>query len=329
MSVFLSIIIPVYNAAPYLKKCLDSVWEQDLPEDRYEVILVNDGSTDESPAIAAALLSAHTNGTMVSQANSGLAVTRNVGIGLAKGEYIWFVDSDDWISSNCLAEMLASVKGEDILAFGAVSHMPGKDRYITHTSEGILTGEEYLCRYRDKIEACSPFYLFKRKLLTDNNFSFFPGIFHEDNEFTPRVLYKASGVVVSGNVYYHRLVHPGSIMTTISPKRPTDMVTGMRSLHSFVSGQGCKGKVRTALYDIIAACLNYSCKMANSLPEENQKALDKLYAGEQWITPVLLGSGRFRFKLEGALLALFPGRFRQIHLFLMRFKPRIKPLSGR
>ena len=99
---FLSIIVPVYNAAAYLEECLSSLLNQDLPETDYEIICVNDGSIDESPRILERYQQAHSNICVIHQENGGVTTARNAGLSAARGDYIWFVDSDDFIKENVL-----------------------------------------------------------------------------------------------------------------------------------------------------------------------------------------------------------------------------------
>ena len=97
----LSIIIPMYNVEPYIEKCLLSCLNQNIPHADYEIIVVNDGSPDGSLGIARRIASTVDNMLIVSQENGGLSAARNKGLSYAKGEYVWFVDSDDWIEENC------------------------------------------------------------------------------------------------------------------------------------------------------------------------------------------------------------------------------------
>ena len=102
----LSIIVPMYNVELYIEKCLLSCLNQDLPASDYEIIVVNDGSPDSSLAIAERIASLYDNLTIVSQKNAGLSAARNKALSLAKGKYVWFVDSDDRIQENCLRYIL-------------------------------------------------------------------------------------------------------------------------------------------------------------------------------------------------------------------------------
>lgn len=99
---FLSFVVPVYNTEKYLPECLDSLLEQDIPKEEYEIICVNDGSTDNSLEILHAYQEKFPNIVVIDKENSGVAMARNAGMDAAKGDYIWFVDSDDFIQMNIL-----------------------------------------------------------------------------------------------------------------------------------------------------------------------------------------------------------------------------------
>lgn len=112
----LSIIIPVYKVEKYLRKCLDSCVNQDIPKDQYEIIAVNDGSPDNCQSILEEYEREYDNVRILKQENQGLSKARNNGLDIAKGDYVWFVDSDDWIEENCLSEIIAKLDNSpDIL----------------------------------------------------------------------------------------------------------------------------------------------------------------------------------------------------------------------
>lgn len=115
---FLSFIVPVFNTETYLSQCLDSLLAQDSGD--YEIICVNDGSTDGSPAILASYAEGHANLRVIHQPNSGVAAARNTGLDAARGRYIWFVDSDDLIRENCLSHLARTLKETpcDLLEIG-------------------------------------------------------------------------------------------------------------------------------------------------------------------------------------------------------------------
>lgn len=100
---FLSIIVPVYNGDTYLAECLDSLLCQGVSEEEYEVLLIDDGSTDETGSILAAYCAAHANFRRFAQNHLGVSAARNLGLREAKGDYVWFVDADDFIRDNALS----------------------------------------------------------------------------------------------------------------------------------------------------------------------------------------------------------------------------------
>lgn len=104
----LSIIIPIYNVEKYIERCAESVLNQNVPPSQYEVIFVNDGTKDNSVEILkkAINFNIHSNFQIRDKENGGLSSARNFGLEHATGDYVWFVDSDDWIESNCLAKIV-------------------------------------------------------------------------------------------------------------------------------------------------------------------------------------------------------------------------------
>lgn len=118
---FLSLIVPVYNTEAWLAECLESLLHQDIPAKDYEILCINDGSTDKSGAILQAYQQEYENIRVLEQENSGVAAARNAGMDAAAGEYLWFVDSDDFIARNCLQELRKETEAShpDIVDFGA------------------------------------------------------------------------------------------------------------------------------------------------------------------------------------------------------------------
>ncbi len=111
--ILLSIIVPVYNVESYLRECLDSFYEQILSENEYEIICVNDGSTDGSAEILDEYASRHRNMHIYHQKNAGVSAARNVGLDHAVGKYIWFVDADDFIAAGIIDDILARLQNND------------------------------------------------------------------------------------------------------------------------------------------------------------------------------------------------------------------------
>lgn len=110
---YFSIIIPVYNCEKYVAECLDSCLEQDIPSDEYEIICIDDGSTDKSPKILDDYAAKYPNINVIHKENEGVSIARNTGIDAALGEYLWFVDSDDLIKENILSTLKQSAQKKE------------------------------------------------------------------------------------------------------------------------------------------------------------------------------------------------------------------------
>ena len=103
----LSIIVPIYNVEKYIRMCLESFFRQEMDEETFEVILVNDGTPDKSMEVISDIIEAHQNIHVINQENQGLSMARNNGMEIATGEYILFVDSDDLLIDNSLSFLLS------------------------------------------------------------------------------------------------------------------------------------------------------------------------------------------------------------------------------
>ena len=213
MSTILSIVIPVYNVEKYLERCLRSVLDQRT--ENLEIILVDDGSTDSSPEICDAYAGRYSCVKVLHKKNSGLSDARNVGIAAACGEYVLFLDSDDYIGSGCLKELAPFFSaGYDIIVTDGMCE--GKVQLLSHAFEcPVCTGKEFLLialRHRQMpMAAC--LYSYRRAFLLENQLQFQKGILHEDEEFTPRAFLAANKVVNTHVCCYHYVIRGNSITT--------------------------------------------------------------------------------------------------------------------
>lgn len=217
-----SIIIPVYNVEPYLKECLDSVLGQTCGD--FEAVCVNDGSTDGSLSILEDYAARDSRIRVISQPNGGLSAARNTGIDAAQGDYILFLDSDDWLESNTLRTLADGLDGEDMLCFGGWRG----DEVEQPTHAIFPTGWEYYNRCAlDRHPfpfVCVVLRCYRRTFLDNNRLRFREGILHEDNHFTPSACLAATKVRVIPDAFYHYRIRQGSIMTTRSLRSREDML---------------------------------------------------------------------------------------------------------
>ena len=222
----ISVIIPVYNVEKYLSQSLDSVMSQSLSD--IEIICVNDGSTDRSGDILEEYRLEDERIIVFSQENKGAGASRNFAIGQAKGEYVYFMDADDYLEENALEEMYSKAHENslDYLMF-RISNFNEKtgeaidDDYYSMPYLKNAVGDSTF-NYDDvsKIAldlcVCPPGNLFKREFITDIRFP--EGLLFEDNVFFTHALFKAERICFLDKVLYHRRKRLDSTSTRLTVK---------------------------------------------------------------------------------------------------------------
>ena len=192
----LSIIIPMYNVEKYIENCILSVIENNLSVEDYEIIVVDDQSPDNSLSIVNNLMRDFKQIKLLSQLNKGLGGARNSGIYKAKGAYVLFLDSDDYLKENALKNILyyAIEYDLDILEFGAIGVSEKGNEVYRYSGfiEKSQNGFDYLSSNLLMESACNK--LYKVKFLLDNNLCFKERIFIEDFEFNTRAFFYAKKV---------------------------------------------------------------------------------------------------------------------------------------
>jgi len=223
---FISVVIPIYNIEPYLERCVCSVQNQSYKN--LEIILVNDGSTDNCPAICDEYAFKDNRISVIHQENMGLSAARNMGIKNASGVYIWFVDSDDYIVENAVEILVAEIRNGDcdlLLFEGDVVfeslEMQGvlsKEMYHRKESYSELVGKDCLLRqYTNGDYFCSAcIYICRLDFLNEAKIQFKKGVFFEDVLFTLKAYLFAKKVRTIHNKLYMRSVRNGSIMRSES-----------------------------------------------------------------------------------------------------------------
>lgn len=221
-----SVIVPVYNTEQYVEECLDSILNQTL--ENIEVICVNDGSKDRSLSLVEEKCKDDNRITIFSQNNSGLSAARNAGYRIARGKYLFYIDSDDSLKRNALEELVNRAEKDslDILLFGGETVFANEelreaykqmDHYYEYhdwygactSGEKLLT--ELLRRGEYKSSVCMQ--LVRKEFLDANGLFFKEGITHEDELYTLRALMHAAKAGVSLQQYYIRRIRSNSIIT--------------------------------------------------------------------------------------------------------------------
>ena len=249
----LSIIIPIYNTEKYLRSCLDSVICPEMKD--YEIIAVNDGSTDSSPAILAEYAARYPGLVHpVTTANGGLGHARNTGLALAKGEYVQFLDSDDTLAPNAVAEILALLGQDfDICLYDVVSvDEAGKQLSYERgcAREGTFCLSEYPGLLLEMPNACSK--IWRRQLFTETGIHFPDRMWFEDLATIPRLYLHAGTILYMPRAWYLYLQRSGSITNTRNPQRNLEIIKAMDMVLDYYKKTGNYERYRDELCGMAA-----------------------------------------------------------------------------
>ena len=308
MSKLLSIIIPVYKVEAYVEQCLRSCVEQEtLSPDDYEIVVINDGTPDNSWPICERLAEEFPQIRLFTQPNSGVSVARNKGINEAEGDFVWFVDSDDWIEPGCLCKMLDFLRKHphlDILYIhGQVNYEDGRvdnEKYRC-IFEGEMDGPELI--RRSALPTTPQWCLYRREHLLQHQLYFFPGIYHEDSEFIPRAAYVAKHIACLDVLAYH--LRRGSRQGTTAifrMKNAMDTLVVMRHLYDYAKELPLPDK--QGFYRLISRTMNNILFGAFQLTVAERKILYKELKQHAYLFDAMRHSGRRKYQLEGCLLKM-------------------------
>ena len=239
----ISVIVPVYNVESYLEECLESIIIQTYSN--LEIILVNDGSTDNSGKICDLYNKKDNRIKVIHKENGGLSSARNEGLKIATGKYISFIDSDDFLlHKNVYSEMINIIEREnsDLVHGDALKYYSDLKKESFNNLKnrgnfiGTLDSEEFFLMSLNKIiYAPVCFNLYRKELLDKNKLYFKEGIYHEDEEFTPRVLLAAKKVSIYRKEFYGYRQRKNSIMTSgDNPKKGRDIIEIAETLAPYV-----------------------------------------------------------------------------------------------
>ena len=241
----LSIIVPVYNVEKYVRACLESIFRQGLDEDRFEVIIVNDGTCDRSMEMIADIIGQHKNITVINQENQGLSVARNNGVKAATGDYIIMPDSDDLLIANSLPTLLKTAletKADLVVADFLMLGDEEIERYQPPVNQTLkireMTGIDLFLEDYTPYESYVWRTLYRREFLLENNIWNYPGILFQDVPFTHECYLKAKKCIRASwllNIY--RTGH-ASATYNFDMKKADDFCIAMRETWKLCSWEG-------------------------------------------------------------------------------------------
>lgn len=308
----LSIILPVYNVERYVRTSLESIFRQGMADEDFEVIIVNDGSTDRSMEMIADIIGQHWNITVISQENQGLSVTRNNGMAMARGEYILMPDSDDLLVENSIPTLLEKAletKADLVVAdFIETSGNEMPDYKCTHQTDihyEEKTGERLFLEDLNPYQCYVWRTLFRRQFLTDNQLSFIPGLTYQDVPFTHQCYLRAQKCLrVHWLLNIYRKNHP-SATSSFTKKKAMDFAAIIGATWKLRHTETLTPQTRQKLEDDVYcsfSILFYAMLHSIKEPQDKREIVEHL----RQQVPDLHFTGNLKRRLESLLVTKYP-----------------------
>ena len=326
-----SFIVPVYNSAKYINNCINSILNQGLGEDDYEIILVNDGSTDASLGLCTEYSQLHNNIRVFTQENSGVSSARNRGLANAQGKYVCFVDSDDYLTSNCISSILDEIgdSNAQLIRFWMIILEEGEAAPFYQKGTINFEGNafEYVTRFGFDSYCVS--FLYDRQWLLESKTKFESYKMAEDYLFISKLLLLNPSVISTTYLAYNYVKHSSSATGNRSPEHSAvcanDLVSVVDSIMTYagsfdidediigILAKSAQGKMRAYISRVLSS---------NISVEEFQQMNRRLK--ELSILPVYEKSRGVKYKsisiginfISTFPFLLVPLRFLYVHIFL-------------
>lgn len=303
----ISIIVPIYNVEKYLSRCIDSILNQSFTD--LEIILVNDGSTDNCGKICDEYKLIDDRIKVIHKINGGLSDARNVGIAVAKGKYIMFVDSDDFIDSNMCKILLEQMKlyNVDIVSCNFFFSYNNGIKKINNQSIKTLTVlnnlemiKKYFCNYSVDLNVVWN-KLYKKELFTKYNIVFPKGYIHEDNFIIYKLYYKSKKICIMNDILYFYEQRNNSIAKNISSKNIFSQLECIKDYSLFAKEHNdIKKYLNIGCRSLYLNCINIIIK--NKKLRYLKKNID--YVGKNIFSRDIFGSNVIFFNYKNIILYL-------------------------
>lgn len=261
----LSFIIPLYNSAKWLEKCLYSVLAQDIPEEEMEIICVNDGSPDNSADLAREIGKKHPSIIVIDQPNQGPSGARNTGMKAATGKYLCFVDPDDYVSPNVYGTLIKQMEEEQLDAI-RFNYCTENEQYepiqeFAHPvpfdyTPKLMSGDEFIGS-RLHVACYIWTYIFRRDIIINNEIWCFTGDYFDDTPWLPLVLRKVKRMNITPLLVQHYIIRANSLVRADSPAMAERKIKGA----IFVLDQLCE-QMQTVTDDAVRSW--YKTTMSHS-----------------------------------------------------------------
>lgn len=255
----LSIIIPVYNVERYVRACLESVFRQGLNDFEFEVVLVNDGTKDDSFGMISDIINIHSNIVVFEQDNQGLSVARNTGFSSAKGQYVLFLDSDDLLLDNTLGEILEqTMKSSADMGIADFVKLSDEDIQRGLFSERkciddiqLMSGHDFFLNEFNPQQCYVWRTLYRKEFLEDSNIRFIPHIYFEDVPFTTECYLNAKKCIKIPICFYVYRQRENSIVSSISLNKIKDFNVVISNLWLLYENNYYPSDIKNKLMDTI------------------------------------------------------------------------------
>ncbi len=317
----LSIIIPAYNVQNYIRKTLLSIFDQYCDLSDIEIIVVNDGSPDDSRLIVKSMIDSGYDIQLIDQSNQGLSMARNNGLSVAKGEYVWFIDSDDWIADKSLSEILSYLDGTiDELNFKSKRILLDEKTIIgefsyTNNSSCLTSGEE-VWLYGIPHNSIVQLSVYRKQFLVDNNLTFISGIYHEDFDFCLRASYLSKKTRIINKAFYYQRENPNSITHVNNPKKSFDYIIVAKSLYTFMHTKNITGIIKNKFCYYIAMAINNALDSIDTCNVEAKDNFNHELKQSKFLLYCYLKSKNVSYILFGIILMLCFGKYTRVYKLL-------------
>ena len=302
-----SVIIPVYKVEQYIDRCITSVLKQDFND--YEILLIDDGSPDKYSEIARRYAMEYSNVKAFHKRNGGLSDARNYGIDHAEGEYIIFVDSDDWIAEGCFTvfDKLLKYEQPDVIETTLIEAYEDKieirdkefQQYLARPFVKERAVKWTCCLSHNAWPAQKNIY--SLSFLKKYNLHFLKGRLHEDIDWTSRIMYCAESYKgCAFPWYYHRMKRKGSITNDIKGKNITDVIEMARIHYGFY--QKYHDPLHTMVFQRIMRSVYASINLTKKCSLEDREKVIKCISDNKCIFEV---APAVRYKLFVCVMNMF------------------------
>lgn len=318
----------MYKVEEYIAECLESILSQDCAGHIIEVIAVDDGSPDNSGIIAQEYSARDKRLRVIRQENLGPGGARNTGLDNARGKYIVFVDADDYLAPGAIKRVIEKIESSHAQAIqlcGADIYDDGPHKLFSAArwADGNHTGMEILRATDFHVVVMYTVYL--RSFIEEHQLRFLPHIYHEDNEFTPRVFYYLKEVTSIDEVLYYKRVNYDSITRRVNPKKNYDLIEVSRKLLEFA--ESIENETDRSFFSRLASNA-FKMALTNEtrlMERETKRDFNKELKRNSDLLRAFWGSDRFISKIEGIFLTLFKGNMTGVnnHIFQNKIIRRI------